>query len=73
MIFHLSGLSAIAINIVVWLVIHVGVSMSTAIMRPESFNPQSGLYRERIWERGGRTYKVFLKVNKVEETSTGRR
>lgn len=64
MIFHLSSPWAIAINIVVWLVIHVGVSMSIAKMRPESFDPQSWLYRERTWERGGSTYKAGLKIKR---------
>jgi len=64
MIVQLSGPWAIVINIVVWLVIHLGVSMSTARMRPDSFNPQSWLYRRRTWERGGKTYKAYLKVKK---------
>ena len=64
MIFHLSGPWAIAINIAVWLVIHLGIGMSTARMRPNLFNPQSWLYRQRIWERGGKTYKSLLKVKK---------
>ena len=64
MIFHLSGPWAIAIDIAVWLVIHLGVSMSTARMRPASFNPESWLYRQRTWEMGGKTYKSLLKVKK---------
>lgn len=64
MIFQLPGTWAIAINIAVWLVIHVGVSVSIARMRPNSFSPHSWLYRQRIWEKGGRTYKALLKVKK---------
>jgi len=64
MIFHLSGPWAIAVDIAVWLVIHVGVGMLTARMRPDSFNPESWLYRQRTWERGGKTYKSLLKVKK---------
>ena len=64
MIVHLSGPWAIVINITVWLVIHLGVGMSTARMRPNSFNPQSWLYRQRIWERGGRIYKSLFKFKK---------
>lgn len=64
MIFHLSGPWAIAIDIAVWLVIHLGVGMSTARMRPDSFNPESWLYRQRTWERGGKTHKSLLKVKK---------
>jgi glycosyl-4,4'-diaponeurosporenoate acyltransferase len=64
MIFHLSGPWAIAVDIAVWLVIHLGVGMATARMRPDSFNPESWLYRQRTWERGGKTYKSLLKVKK---------
>jgi glycosyl-4,4'-diaponeurosporenoate acyltransferase len=64
MIVQLSGPWAIVINITVWLVINLGVGMSTARMKPDSFNPQSWLYRQRIWERGGKTYKARLKVKK---------
>jgi glycosyl-4,4'-diaponeurosporenoate acyltransferase len=64
MIVQLSGPWAVVINITVWLVINLGVGMSTARMKPDSFNPQSWLYRQRIWERGGKTYKARLKVKK---------
>jgi glycosyl-4,4'-diaponeurosporenoate acyltransferase len=64
MIFHLSGPWVVVINIAVWLVIHLGVGMSTPRMRPSFFNPQSWLYRQRIWEGGGKTYKSALKVKK---------
>jgi glycosyl-4,4'-diaponeurosporenoate acyltransferase len=64
MIVHLSGPWAIAVDIAVWLVIHVGAGMSTARMRPDSFNPESWLYRQRTWERCGRTYRSLLKVKK---------
>ena len=64
MIVHLYGPWAIVINIIVWLVINLGVGMSTARMQPNSFNPQSWLYRQRIWERGGKIYKARLKVKK---------
>ena len=64
MIFHLSGPWAIVINIAVWLVIHLGVGMSTPRMRPDLFNPQSWIYRQRNWERGGKIYKSLLKTKK---------
>jgi glycosyl-4,4'-diaponeurosporenoate acyltransferase len=64
MIFHLSGPWAIAVDIAVWLVIHLGVVMVTARMRPDFFNPESWLYRQRTWERGGKIYKSLLKVKK---------
>ncbi len=64
MISNLSGPWAIAVNIAVWLVIHLVVGMSAPRMSPNLFNPQSWLYRQRIWERGGRTYKSALKIKK---------
>jgi len=64
MIFQLSGIWAIAVNTAAWLAIHVGVSVSIAQMRPDSFKPQSWLYRQRVWEKGGRAYKNTLKVKK---------
>jgi glycosyl-4,4'-diaponeurosporenoate acyltransferase len=67
MIFHLSGPWAVVINITVWLVIHLGVGMSTARMRPDSFNPGSWLYRRRTWEKGGKTYKSLFKVKKWKQ------
>jgi glycosyl-4,4'-diaponeurosporenoate acyltransferase len=64
MIVHLSGPWAIVINIAVWLVIHLGVGMATPRIGSNLFNPQSWLYRQRIWEKGGKTYKSLLKVKK---------
>lgn len=62
MIFHLPSLWTIAIDFIVWLVIHVGVSMLVAKLRADSFNPESWLYRERNWERNGRIYQAFLRI-----------
>ena len=62
MIFHLPSLWAIVINFIVWLVIHVGVSVTVAKIRPDSFNPESWLYREHNWERSGRTYQAFFRI-----------
>lgn len=64
MIFHLSGPWAIVINIAVWLVIHLGVGMSTPRMRSDLFHPQSWVYRQRTWERGGKIYNSLLKIKK---------
>lgn len=64
MIFHLPGLLNIVIDFAAWLVIHVVVSLSIDTVSPYSFNPKSWLYRERRWERDGRTYRVFLKIKK---------
>jgi len=62
MIFHLPSLWTIAVDFIVWLVIHVGVTVSVTNIRLESFDPESWLYRERSWERNGSIYQAFLKV-----------
>jgi len=62
MIFHLPSVWTVAIDFIVWLMIHVGVSASIANIRPESFDPESWLYRERDWERDGRSYQTFFKI-----------
>ena len=62
MIFHLPSLCTITIDFIVWFVIHVGVSVSVAKMGTDSFDLESWLYKERSWERDGRTYQAFLKI-----------
>ena len=64
MIFHFSGPLTLLINFSVWLVIHVIVSRSIAIIRPNSFNPRSWLCKKRSWENNGRIYQVFFKIKK---------
>jgi glycosyl-4,4'-diaponeurosporenoate acyltransferase len=64
MTLDLPGQWAIAINVAVWLVIHLGVSISTARMQPESFDPHHWLYRQRSRERDGRIYRGHLKVKR---------
>ena len=62
MIFHLPGLLNIVVDFVAWLLIHVCVSLAIDKISPDSFNPESRLYRERSWEKGGRTYQVLLGI-----------
>ena len=62
MIFHLPSLWTIAIDVAVWFVIHLGVSILIAKVRPDSFNPESWLYRERDWERNGKPYLDLLRI-----------
>ena len=64
MTFHLPSVWTIALDFVVWLVIHLGVSMSVAKIKPDAFDPESWLYRGRSWERKGKIYKAFLGVKK---------
>ena len=62
MILHLPSLWTIAINIIVWLCIHVGVSVSISVKEQSAFNAEAWLYRERGWEESGRIYEVILKI-----------
>ena len=64
MIFHLPSVWTVALDFTVWLVIHLGVSMSIAKIKSDSFYPESWLHRERSWERNGKIYKAFLGVKK---------
>ena len=64
MIFHLSSQWTIALDFIMWLFIHVGVSMSIARIGQDSFNPESWFYRERSCERDGEIYDVIFKVKR---------
>jgi glycosyl-4,4'-diaponeurosporenoate acyltransferase len=64
MLFHLSSVWAITLDIVIWLVIHVGVSVSVASIRQYSFNSEAWIYRERAWEKNGRIYESIFKVKR---------
>jgi glycosyl-4,4'-diaponeurosporenoate acyltransferase len=63
-IIHLPGIFNIVIDIFAWLLIHVGVSLLVDRMPPYSFHPDSWLYRERRWEKGGSIYQVLLGIKK---------
>jgi glycosyl-4,4'-diaponeurosporenoate acyltransferase len=50
----------IVVNVLAWLVIHLGVAWAGTQLRAERFSPQSWICRARRWEGGGRFYeKVF--------------
>jgi len=42
--------------------IHVSISLLTDKIQPDSFNPESWLYKERKWEVGGRIYQRCFKI-----------
>ena len=46
MIFHLSSLWTIVIDIIVWFCIHLGVSVLISMKEQSAFNPDAWLYRE---------------------------
>ena len=52
----------VAVDVAAWLLIQLGVSKIMISIPKERFNPSTWLFRERKWERGGRTYEtVFIK------------
>jgi glycosyl-4,4'-diaponeurosporenoate acyltransferase len=61
MLIHLPTLPTILIDIVAWLVIHMGVSYLMTHIPLSSFDARSWLYTKRKWEKDGRVYeKIFL-------------
>ena len=62
MIFHLPSLWTLAIDIIVWFCIHLGVSALISMKGQGTFNPESWLYKERGWERDGKAYQAFLRI-----------
>ena len=53
---------AVAIDFLVWLAIHIGVSVSIARIPISAFKPESWLYRQRRWEMDGRIYQRVLRI-----------
>lgn len=51
----------VVVNILAWLLIHLGVAGWGTQLAPHRFNPAGWLFRPRRWERGGRFYEtIFL-------------
>ena len=67
MIIHLSSLWMVLLNVLAWLVIHIAVSFAVARPSVGVFDPDGWLYRERRWERNGRTYEVLFKTKRWKE------
>lgn len=51
----------VVVNILAWLLIHLGVAGWGTQLAPHRFNPAGWLFRPRRWEREGRFYEtIFL-------------
>lgn len=61
-ILHLPTGWTIVIDVLGWLVIHLGVSYLMTRRPAAVFKPESWLFRERRWERRGRLYEVLFAV-----------
>jgi glycosyl-4,4'-diaponeurosporenoate acyltransferase len=64
MLVHLPMPLTIAIDVVVWFAIHMGVSYWMTSRPLNSFNPDAWLHRIRDWEKDGRTYETIFMVRK---------
>lgn len=58
--FSVCGL--VVVNILAWLLIHLGVARLGTQLAPQRFNPAGWLFRERRWERGGRFYEEVFAI-----------
>lgn len=50
----------VVLDVAAWLLIQVSVSKLMITMDSHPFNPSAWLFRERRWEKGGRTYEALL-------------
>lgn len=64
MIFHLSSLWMLLIDFLAWLVISLSVAGIFSRLRPEDFNPENCLFKERNWEKKSRLYEQIFNIKK---------
>ena len=62
MIFHIATPLTIIIDFVAWFIIHMSVSYVITRQPLTSFKTDSWLYRQRIWEKNGRTYERLFRL-----------
>ena len=61
---HLPTFWTVAIDIIAWFVIHIGVVHIMVGIPPKRFDPEGRLCRSRKWERYGRMYQDVFKIRK---------
>ncbi len=64
MIFENMHFWIIFLDIIVWLVIHLGVSYACSKIPVNKFNPSNRLYRIKKFEKNGKFYASFFKIKK---------
>jgi len=62
MLVHLPTAMTITIDVIAWLIIHMGVSYIMSRQPLSSFNSDSWLYRKRVWEKNGRFYERLFRL-----------
>jgi glycosyl-4,4'-diaponeurosporenoate acyltransferase len=50
----------VAVDLAAWMIIQLGVSKLMISFNSQKFNPSAWLFRERRWERGGKTYEALF-------------
>ncbi len=63
-ILHLPTFWTVALDIVVWFVIHTGVVLLMVRVPRRRFHPDNLLYRERPWEKGGYLYEKAFRIKR---------
>lgn len=63
-IIHLPTFFTILLDIFAWFVIHIGVVLLMVRIPRGRFHQDSGLYRERLWEKGGRIYERVFRIKR---------
>ena len=62
MLVHLPTAITITIDVIAWLIIHMGVSYIMSRQPLSSFNSDSWLYTKRVWEKNGRFYERLFRL-----------
>jgi glycosyl-4,4'-diaponeurosporenoate acyltransferase len=57
----------VVVNVLAWLLIHLGVAWAGTRLPIRLFSPRQWLYRARGWERGGRVYERHLGVKRWKD------
>lgn len=57
----------VGVNVLAWLVIHLGVAWAGTRLPIRLFSPRQWLYRARGWEQGGRVYARRLGVRRWKD------
>ena len=62
MLIELPVIWLVVVNVLGWLVIHLGVAWLVTQLPDRIFRPDDWLYRSRTWESGGRFYEKLFRI-----------
>lgn len=66
-ILHLPLFWTVALDIVAWYALHMGIAYGMTQVPPERFDLHAGLYRQRVWEEGGKIYQSLFQVRRWKD------